>query len=65
MFARQHNSIRDQGALALVHMLNVWTAIRQLDLELCQIGGTGAKALFAAVEASPALHRDPAARRAE
>jgi hypothetical protein len=65
MFARQHNPIRDEGAVALVRVLNAWTAIRRLDLEVCEIGDTGVKALFTAVDVSLTLHRDPSARWVE
>jgi hypothetical protein len=65
MVACQHNLIRDEGAVALAHMLNAWTAIRQLDLELCEIGEATAKALFVVAEVWPTLHRDPAAHRPE
>jgi hypothetical protein len=56
---------QDEVAVALAHVLNEWTAIRQFDLELCEIGDAGAKGRFAAVQVSPTLHRDPATRRAE
>jgi Ran GTPase-activating protein (RanGAP) involved in mRNA processing and transport len=57
VFACQYNPIRDEGAIRLARVLNEWTAIRQLDLELCEIGDPGAKALFAAVEVSRTLQK--------
>jgi hypothetical protein len=64
IFSCQHNPIRDERAVELTHVPNVWTAIRQIDLELHEIGDAGAKALFAVIEVSPTLHRGPAASRA-
>jgi hypothetical protein len=32
MFVCQYNMIRDEGAVAVAHVLNAWTAIRQFDL---------------------------------
>jgi hypothetical protein len=65
MFACQHRPIRGEGAVALVRALSAWTAIHQLDLELCEMGDAGARALSAAVEVSPTLYQDSAARRVE
>jgi hypothetical protein len=76
MFVCQGNSIRNEGAVALAHsrtralahVLNAWTAwtaIRQLDLELCEVGDAGRKAFIGTAELSPTLHRDTAAHRAE
>jgi hypothetical protein len=65
IFACQHNPTRDEAAVAHTQVLNTWTAIHQVDLELCDIRDAGAKALSAVVEISPTLHRDPSARRAE
>jgi hypothetical protein len=56
MFGCQHNPIRDEWVVAPVHIPNAWTAVRQLDLELSEIGDAGATTLFAAVEVSPTLH---------
>jgi Ran GTPase-activating protein (RanGAP) involved in mRNA processing and transport len=43
LFECQHNPLRDEGAVAFAHVLNAWTAIRQLDLELSEIGDAGTK----------------------
>jgi hypothetical protein len=55
-FACQGNSIQNEGEVALAYVLNAWTAIRQLDLELCEVGDAGAKALIGTAEVSLTLH---------
>jgi hypothetical protein len=47
--------MRDIGAKALARALRSWTALREIDLEVCEIGDDGAAELFSAIEVSPTL----------
>jgi Ran GTPase-activating protein (RanGAP) involved in mRNA processing and transport len=54
-FICQHNPMHDGGAGVLADAIRGWAALREIDLELCDIGDDGAIAVMAAIEVSPTL----------
>jgi Ran GTPase-activating protein (RanGAP) involved in mRNA processing and transport len=57
IFDCHHNPMRDEGAIRLAEVFREWIAIREVDFELCEIGDSGAQALFGTFEASPTLRK--------
>jgi len=52
-----HNPLRDVGAIRLSAVLKHHPSIREIDLELCEIGDNGASSLFSALILSQKIER--------
>jgi Leucine-rich repeat (LRR) protein len=52
-----HNPLRDRGTVGLAPVIEAHPALKDVDLELCEIGDVGAAPLFPALALSPAIVR--------
>ena len=52
-----HNPIRDEGATKMADVIRVHPTLKEIDLEVCEIGDPGSKELFSAAVVSSALEK--------